>query len=47
MRSLHYKRVPETTKAMITETRKTDLPCLEIGRWMRHYDLYLMDTSNN
>jgi len=32
MRSLRYKRMPGTTKAIITETRKTDLPCHEIGR---------------
>ena len=32
MRSLGYTRVPGTTKAIITVTRKTDLPCYEIGR---------------
>jgi hypothetical protein len=32
MRSLRYKRVPGTNNAIITETRKTDLPCHEIGR---------------
>ena len=32
MRSLRYKRVPGTTKSIITETRKADLPCHEIGR---------------
>ena len=34
MRSLRYKRVPGTTKAITTKTRKTDLPCHEIGRLM-------------
>ena len=31
MRSLCYKRVPEMTKVITTETRKTVLPCHEIG----------------
>ena len=34
MRSLRYKRVPGTTKVITTKTRKTDLPCHEIGRLM-------------
>ena len=32
MRSLRYKSVPGTSKAILTETRKTALPCHEIGR---------------